>query len=296
MTLPSSVMAPLALGALAAIAASVLFSVGLYVQSLEARTIPAEHALRLSLIARLLRRPRWVLGGVLMVCGFAFHVGALLLAPLTVVQPSLAAGLVVLLVAGARIDGQPVMLREGIAVLAISAGVVGLTLAASDRDALAAGAGRLALALIPLAALAVLPHGLARAGRGGSLAATLGAGAAYALTGLTTKLVSDRLADADWLGAALWLAVTVAAAGLALVDQNTALQRRGPVQVGVVIYVMPVIVPVGLAAAVLGEGWASSPSDGVTLALSVAAVCAGAAALAASPHVSALDGTSPGSG
>jgi len=289
-------MAPLALGALAAIAASVLFSAGLYVQSLEARTIPAEHALRLSLIARLLGRPRWVLGGVLMVCGFAFHVAALLLAPLTVVQPSLAAGLVVLLVAGARIDGQPVMPREAVAVLAISTGVVGLTLAASDRDALAAGAGRLALALVPLAALALLPHGLARAARGGSLAATLGAGAAYALTGLTTKLVSDRLADGDWLGATLWLVVTVAAAGLALVDQTTALQRRGPVQVGVVIYVMPVIVPVALAATVLGEGWASSPSDGVLLALSVAAVCAGAGALAVSPHVSTLDGTSPGPG
>src|SRR3954452_613869 len=135
-------MGDLALGAVAAVTASALFSAGLVLQSLEARTVPAEHSLRVSLIGRLLGRRRWVLGGILMVIGFGFHVGALLLAPLTVVQPSLAAGLVVLLVAGARIDGQPVMRREVAAVIAISAGVVGLTLAASDRDALSAGAGR----------------------------------------------------------------------------------------------------------------------------------------------------------
>ena len=80
-----------ALGALAAVTASALFSAGLVLQSLEARTVPAEHSLRLSLIGGLLGRRRWVLGGLLMVLGFGFHVGALLLAPLTVVQPSLAA-------------------------------------------------------------------------------------------------------------------------------------------------------------------------------------------------------------
>lgn len=288
-------MGVLALGAFAAVAASVLFSAGLVVQAQEARTIPPEHALRLSLIARLLGRRRWILGGLLMVAGFALHVSALLLAPLSVVQPSLAAGLVVLLVAGARAEHEPITNREIAAVVAISVGVVGLTLTASERDVLDAGASRLAVALLPLAAIALLPHGLARLGLrpGGTLAPTLGAGAAYALTGLTTKLASDRLADEDWAGAALWLAITVVAAGVALIDQTTALQRRSAVQVGAVIYVVPVVVPVVIAAALLGEAWAGSAASGVGLALSIAAVSAGAGALAGSRHASAFDGASP---
>src|SRR5829696_8434872 len=71
-------MRELALGAVLAVTASALFSAGLVLQSLEARTVPAEHSLRLSLIARLLGRPRWVLCGVLMVVAFGLHVGALL--------------------------------------------------------------------------------------------------------------------------------------------------------------------------------------------------------------------------
>jgi len=279
-----------ALGAVAAVTASALFSAGLVLQSLEARTVPAEHSLRLSLIGGLLGRRRWVLGGLLMVVGFGFHVGALLLAPLTVVQPSLAAGLVVLLVVGARSGGEPIRSREVLAVVAISLGVLGLTLTAPERTTISAGDLALAVGLGALGAVALLPHALAALDRrhrqAGSLVATVGAGAAYSLTGLTTKLISDRLDAGDSAGAALWLALTIAGASLALVDQTTALQRRGATQVGVIIYVMPVVVPVLLAPLLVGETWGSSAAP---LALSVAAVCAGAASLAGSRQVSALE-------
>ncbi len=279
-------MEELALGALAAVTASVLFSAGLVLQSLEARKIPGEHSLRLSLIVRLLGRPRWIAGCLIMVVGFGFHVGALLLAPLTVVQPSLAAGLVVLLVASARHDAERVRARDVLAVAAISLGVIGVTLTASQRNALSTNPAQLALALSPLAAAAIAPYGLALRfsghERSGGVSATLGAGAAYALTGLTTKLVSDRLAAGDWVGAVLWLTITASAAGLALLDQTTALQRRGATQVGVIIYVMPVVVPVLVAGVLLGERWAASPAAAVLLALSMVAVCAGAASLSAS--------------
>ena len=279
-------MAESALGAVAAVTASALFSAGLVLQSLEARTVPAERALRLSLIGGLLRRRRWVVGGVLMVIGFGFHVGALLVAPLTVVQPSLAAGLLVLLAVGRHTDDDPVGARELGAVAAIALGLAGLALTAPDRTTLSASAATLALGLAPVAALALLPHALAlvepRHRQAGSLAAALGAGAAYALTGLTTKLLSDRVDTGDWAGAAFWLAVTALAATLALVDQTTALQRRGATHVGVIVYVMPVVIPVLLAPVLVGEEWDSSPVGGMPLALSLAAVCAGAGALAGS--------------
>src|SRR4051812_31253252 len=79
------------LGALAAATASSLFSVGLVLQASEARNIPESYALRPSLITQLARRPPWVLGGAVILIGFGFHVTALAIAPLTVVQPALAA-------------------------------------------------------------------------------------------------------------------------------------------------------------------------------------------------------------
>ncbi|MGI8904547.1 MAG: hypothetical protein ACR2IP_13060 [Solirubrobacteraceae bacterium] len=291
-------MQQLVLGAVAAVTASVLFSSGLVLQSLEARTIPDEHSLRLSLIARLLGRPRWIAGCLIMVVGFGFHVTALLVAPLTVVQPTLAAGLVVLLIAGVRHDAEPVRVREVIAVAAITLGVVGVTLGASQRNTLSTNPTLLALALSPLAAAAIAPYGVALLSSGhrrsGGMSTTLGAGAAYALTGLTTKLVSDRMGAGDWLGAGLWLAITASAAGLALLNQTTALQRRGTTQVGVIIYVTPVVVPVLLAGLLLGERLAASPAAAVKLALSVAAVCAGAASLSASRRVVRWEAVSQG--
>ena len=279
-------MAEFALGAVAAVTASALFSAGLVLQSLEARTAPAEHALRLSLVGGLLGRVRWVVGGVLMLIGFGFHVGALMVAPLTVVQPALAAGLLVLLAVGRRTDDQPVGVRELGGVAAISLGVVGLTLTAPPRTSVSAGEISLALALGAVAAVALLPHALAlveaRHRQPGSLAAAVGAGAAYSLTGLTTKLLSDRVDAGDWLAAALWLGLTAVVAALALVDQTTALQRRAATHVGVLIYVMPVVVPVLLAPLLVGEDWRSARGGAMPLALSLAAVCAGVAALAGS--------------
>ncbi len=283
-------MEDLGLGALAALTASVLFSTGLVLQSLEARTISAEYSLRLSLITRLLSRRRWLAGCLIMLVGFGFHVTGLLLAPLSVVQPSLTAGLVVLLVADARHDAEPVRARDAAAVGAIALGVVGVTLTASQRTTLSTDPTRLALALGPLAAAAIAPYGLASLsvgrGRWADAAATLGAGVAYALTGLTTKLVSDRVAAGEWLGAILWLAVTALSAAMALLDQTTALQRRAATQVGVVIYVMPIVVPVLLAGAFLGERWPSSSASALVLGLSLAAVCAGAGSLSGSRVVS----------
>jgi drug/metabolite transporter (DMT)-like permease len=283
-----------ALGAVAAVTASALFSAGLVLQSLEARAVPAERSFRLSLIGGLLGRRRWVLGGLLMALGFGVHVCALLLAPLTVVQPSLAAGLIVLLIVGARSDGEQIRAREVLAVGAISLGVLGLTLTAPERTTISAGDLALAISLAALAAVALASHALAafdrRRPQAGGLAAAVGAGAAYALTGLTTKLISDRMDAGDWAGAAFWLVLTVAGASLALVDQTTALQRRGATQVGVIIYVMPVVVPVLLAPLLVGETWGSSA---VPLALSVGAVCAGAASLARSQHVSAMEERPP---
>src|SRR5438105_1238462 len=96
-------VAPMLAGLLLAALASLLFNAAIVLQATEARAVPADHGLRLSLLGRLLRRPRWVAGIVLSIAAVALQVLALTLAPLTVVQPADAAGLVLLLTVGSRV-------------------------------------------------------------------------------------------------------------------------------------------------------------------------------------------------
>ena len=282
-------MTNIGLGALAAVTASSLFSVGLVLQGIEARRMPTDDSLRLSMITQLLRRPRWVFGGFVMLAGFGFHVTALAIAPLTVVQPALAAGLLVLLALGVRNQPEQLEKRDLLGVAAIILGIVGLGVTAPEKSSSVAADGSLAVSFGALAAAALIPHALAAANRSGAassgLLATISAGAGYALTGLTTKLLSDELGDGDWLAALFWLGITAAAATLALVDQTSALQRRNVVEVGPLIYVIPVVVPVLLAPVLVGEAWSDAPAGAVPLLASLAVVCVGAAVLSKSASV-----------
>src|SRR5207249_1141924 len=112
-----------ALGLIAALAASVLFNVGIALQAIEARAAPTTLALRVSLLVRLLQRPRWIFGWVLGIVGIGPQVLALAEAPFVVVQPALAAGLLILLVLGSRTFGEQVGAVEVGGVLAIITGI-----------------------------------------------------------------------------------------------------------------------------------------------------------------------------
>ena len=92
---------------------------------------------------------------------------ALLLAPLTVVQPCLASGLVVLLWLGATKLGETPGRREFVAVAAIVAGVAGVAWAAPERTTDHAGTAAIALALGLVAIPIVAPVPAAAPGRGG---------------------------------------------------------------------------------------------------------------------------------
>src|SRR5919109_966450 len=91
----------LALGFALALAAACCYETGYALQALEARRAPAERALRPSLIGHLVGRPIWVGATALSLLGWPLQIAALSQAPLTLVQPTLALGLLLLLVASA---------------------------------------------------------------------------------------------------------------------------------------------------------------------------------------------------
>src|ERR1700722_18860313 len=127
-------MAELILGILAAIGASVFYSLGIALQAMDAKEAPREEHLRLALVWGLVKRGRWMLGTGLSILGWPLQVIALLLAPLVVVQPALAAGLLVLMFLAQRMLGEHAGRTEHVAMIAIVLGVVGAGLFAPPRS------------------------------------------------------------------------------------------------------------------------------------------------------------------
>jgi len=274
-----------ALGIAAAITASLLYNTSIALQALQAREVPEDHSLRPSLLARLARNRRWLGATALGLLGWPFEIAALLLAPLTVVQPCLASGLILLLWLGTTRLGETPGARELLAVAAIVVGIAGVAWAAPERTTAHAGAGAIALALV-LVALPVLAPYAARgcAGAATSLA-VLSAGCGYAWTAIASKLLTDELANGALLLALLWLATAAASEGLALLSEMSALQRRPATRVAPPMFAVQVLVPVLLAPLIFGESWGETPAGGAALVVFIAIAVLGAVSLAGSRAV-----------
>jgi hypothetical protein len=278
----------LALGIICAIGASALYNTSIALQALEARDVGQEHALRVSLIGRLIKNPRWLLATGIGLLGWPLEIAALLLAPLTVVQPCLAAGLVLLLWLGVTRLGEKPGRREYGAVAAIVLGVGGIAWAAPARTTSDAGAVPIAIALALVTIPVVAPYlKRGRAGAAGTLA-VVAAGFGYAWTAIASKLLTDQLSAGSVLVAAIWLATAAASESLALLSEMSALGRRPATRVAPVMFAIQVTVPVILAPLIFGESWSGTPGDGAGIVASVILVLAGVIALAGSEAVGAV--------
>jgi drug/metabolite transporter (DMT)-like permease len=252
---------------------------------LEVRRVPAEHSLRVSLMGKLVRNRRWLGATALGLAGWPLEVVALLLAPLTVVQPCLASGLILLLWLGVTRLGERPGRREWTAVAAIVLGVAGVALAAPERTTDHAGGGAIALALFLVAIPIVAPYLLrGRVALAGTLA-VISAGCGYAWTAIASKLLTDELAAGALLIALAWLATAAASEGLALLSEMSALQRRPATHVAPVMFAVQVLVPVLLAPLIFGESWGSTPLGGIALVASMAVAICGTVLLAGSNAV-----------
>jgi hypothetical protein len=281
-------MTRLLFGLLAAVTASGLYSAGIALQAAEARRLAPEHALRLSLLRRLVAQPRWLAGISLDGGGWGLQALALGLAPLTVVQPALALGLVFLLAIGSRALRERVRTRDAIAVVGVAAGLAGLGWAAPEHVARHETGWRLVLALGLLGAAALVPFALARTrGAGGAIVA-LAAGLAFAWDGIATKFFADDVTARAFPGFLLWLIAMLVAAGLGTLCENSALQRRPVTQTAPLVLAAATVVPVVLAPFVAGEDWSGGAGLRAVLVVSLVLVVAGAAQIARAPAVAAV--------
>jgi hypothetical protein len=284
-------MVDLVLGILAAVGASTLYSLGIALQALDAKQTPHDEHLRLALAWGLVRRARWLLGTGLSILGFPLQVVALLLAPLVVVQPALAAGLLVLLFLAQRMLGEHAGREEHLATFAIVAGVIGAGLTAPPRSTTHTSQQlTITLVLVGLGVASMLPYALRALRRPNAAVTMIGAGLAFGWSGVATKLASDDLAGHHLLPATAWALSTAAASGVGVLSEMSALQSRPAIQVAPVVFVTQTVIPVVLAPLLLGESFSATPLGGVPLGISLAVLIGAAALLARSPLLVALMG------
>jgi drug/metabolite transporter (DMT)-like permease len=265
-----------------ALAAAVCFECSYVLQALAVREVPAMKRPGAGALRGLAGRPRWAFGILLGLAGFALQVLALRHAPLTLVQPVLASGLLLLLAFSVLVLHERVGRRELAAVVAIMAGVGAIALVQPARGH-TTNELAFAVAAVALGAVAVSAFVRRTPGLGVLLGSAI---AADALAVLAAAQAARNLPDI--LPSAAW-GVLAGACGLAtLASESAALQRNGASHVAPIVLAGQVAVPVALAPLLLDEGWGTTTAGLVALLGGLLTVVVASAALAASPGVSRL--------
>jgi drug/metabolite transporter (DMT)-like permease len=281
----------LALGGFVALLSAAFYAFGVTLQSLEARETPAEESLKLSLLTDLVRRRRWLAGTACVVGGWVSQAAALVLAPLTIVQPALAMSIVVLLVIGMRMHDESIGPSEVLGALAIVVGVIGLAGVSPHHSDSHATALPLAIGMTVLGLVALVPYAVCAGGRRLGALVAVGAGLSYAWTGFSTKFLADGFSSGAWVVGVIWLAATAGAALVGLLNEMTALQTRSAIRVFPVVLVVQIVVAVLLAPLLAGERWHPDPLNVGLLCGSLVAIAMGTRLLAGARAVNRVVAT-----
>jgi drug/metabolite transporter (DMT)-like permease len=312
------------LAVVVALLATIAYHLGLILEKRALARLPAidaRHAMRLLRI--LLTAPAWLAGFSLMLCGFGLQVVALTLAPVSVVQPVLGSGVVMLLVLSRIVLRERLGRVELACVLAMAAAIIVIALSAVGP---AGHVGERASGLL-LAAVAV-PACLVALGLGASalrsgpsgrhrmpaigVSYAVASGLLYGVATLALKALSGALAQHAVLGTSLLLAVvsspypyvTVACSAVGMLIFQTGLQRCRVSIVGPVSNITGSIFFIVAGTWLFGE---RLPTDPVKLGLRLAGIVVAAAVVVvlsrrpvstdtgptAVPSAEAADGAAP---
>jgi len=278
-----------ALGLLAALAASVAFNVGIVLQAADARVSRTDEGLRLTLLAHLARRRRWVAGFLLGAVGFGLQVLALSLVPFVIVQPILAAGLLLMLYLGVRLLGERVGWAEVAGVLGITVGIALLVWGQPAHIEKVSNETAVVAVIMAMTLVSLVPFALRGRGRLDSSTFVIVASAlAFGASNIATKLISDSSGTGAWPLVGVWLATAAATGVIGLTTEMTALQRRRATFVVPLSFAIQTFFPVVLEPIYLSEQWGTSALGGVPLIAGLALVGLGAVLVGRTHGVSAL--------
>jgi drug/metabolite transporter (DMT)-like permease len=206
-----------ALAIVLALVTAFLYALSNVLELTEAEQVPDEYALRVGLMTRLIRRPRWLLGLLSDVFGYISQAAALALAAVVFVEPILALAIVISLILGAAMTKRRLRPGDWVSAVVLSGGLAlflyevpptgGHEFVPTDRAVIA---GPITAAVI-LACIAA-----AKPSRGAPRAAFLGvaAGISFGAAAVLTKGVVQYLGDGIFAWIPHWESYALAAASI----------------------------------------------------------------------------------
>jgi drug/metabolite transporter (DMT)-like permease len=206
-----------ALAIVLALLTAFLYALSNVLELTEAEQIPDEYALRVGLMTRLVRRPRWLLGLLCDVFGYISQAAALALAAVVFVEPILALAIVISLILGAAMTKRRLRPGDWVCAAVLSGGLAlflyevpptgGHEFVPTDRAVIA---GPITFAVIVACIAAAKPS------RGAPRAALLGvaAGICFAAAAVLTKGVVQYLGDGIFAWIPHWESYALAAVSI----------------------------------------------------------------------------------
>lgn len=286
-----------ALGVAVAAAAAACYDLGYVLEKQALTNLPSLGMRPGSVIRTVLGSSRWVAGFVAMLAGLALQVVALTLAPVAVVQPVLAGGVLALVLAGRMVLGERLGRRESVAAGLVVAAVLSIAISSQPGGGVAssAPAGRYLALALPCAAVAVAAVWLCRAGASGSRAShgrraaamVVSAGLLYGLGAIAEKAVATHLVGRGMVAGSVaalgtpypWVFVAVTLAGMIVFQ--VALQRHPATLVAPLVNLVSSGLALIGASVVFGEallpaGWWSLPRAAgfLGIAAAIGVLCA----------------------
>ena len=271
----------LLVGFLLAIASSLALNAGYLLQHVGGGTAPAVDARRpVATVRSLLRSPVWAVGMGTNLFGSVLHIGAIAVAPLSLVQAFSAAGLALVVPASARVAGSPLHRAERVAVGVIVVALALLAISPATTSSSPASAGVpllfLALALL-IAAVLITIRGARRAA-----ALALVAGLLYGLSDAATKGFTSA-AGHGVIGAVLtpWPPVIVALCVAAFFALQRGLQLGAAATVIVLMTAATNVIAVAAGVAVFAESFGAGTGIAALHLVAMAAIAGASWHLAA---------------
>jgi drug/metabolite transporter (DMT)-like permease len=280
------------LAIVSALGSALMYAFASVLQQRGAAAQPADQALRLSLLARLLRNPGWVLGLGCDVLGYFLQFIALGHGPLVVVQPLLVCGLLFALPLGAAWAGRKLGRRDWVAAVMVCAGLaVFLAVAnpASGHNNVRPLVWILLLATSGGAVLGLIAMSVRRAAWQRAVLLSAAAGVVYGVTAALTKTSSHLLDRGIILLLVHWQPYALLVAGIGgMVIAQSAFQAGSLDASLPTMSVVDPVVSIMIGALAFGESIADGPADVLAEVVALAAMSAGIFLLARSEAVRSL--------
>jgi multidrug transporter EmrE-like cation transporter len=262
-------------GVVVAVLSAALYDLGYVLEKRALVDLPSVRLHPVALLRSVASSRQWLAGFAAMLGGLCLQLVALTMAPVSVVQPVLAGGLIGLVVIGGAVLEERLQWRQRAALVLVLGAVVAIAVSASAGGQVAERAPAPALfgLALPLTVLGVLASSVAMTGRVKSdqlklVGAAVGAGAFYGLGAVAEKAVATRLvadglvhgAVASLATAYPWLFVVATLAGMLIFQVG--LQRHPASLMATFTNVISSVCALVGASVVFGElllppGWSS---------------------------------------